>query len=126
MVTKCPCGSQFWVDGICTTCHKTMYEYELEEKLDKATEFIKGIKDSAIKMYATDMMDDKKAIEMIRTFLKTIEFKKDGSTYKTIGKTSVLNFYKEVCKKAEDKMMQTGKLEGSHYAAMNELVEDYR
>lgn len=36
----------------------------------------------------------------------------------------IQDFYDEVCKRAEAKMIATGKLEGSHYAAMREVLEE--
>jgi len=36
----------------------------------------------------------------------------------------ILDFYKKVCAKAEANMIKTGKLEGAHYAAMKELVDE--
>ncbi len=36
----------------------------------------------------------------------------------------LLAFFHEVCRRAEEKMMITSKLEGSHYAAMREVVDE--
>lgn len=36
--------------------------------------------------------------------------------------TGMYQLYEAVCRKAEDKMLKTGKLEGAHYAAMRELL----
>ena len=33
-------------------------------------------------------------------------------------------FYAEVCSRAEQKMLITGKLEGAHFAAMTELMKE--
>ena len=42
------------------------------------------------------------------------------------GRDKILaNFYKEVCERVEHKMMITRKLEGSHYAAMKEILREY-
>lgn len=34
-------------------------------------------------------------------------------------------FYDEVCRRAEDKMLKSGKLEGMHYAAMQEVKREW-
>lgn len=33
-------------------------------------------------------------------------------------------FYAEACKRAERKMLKTGKLEGAHFASMKEMMEE--
>lgn len=38
---------------------------------------------------------------------------------------AVRNFYEQVCKRAEAKMEQTHRLEGSHYAAMQEILREW-
>lgn len=35
-------------------------------------------------------------------------------------------FYDEVCKLAEENMMKTGKLEGSHFAAMQQVIKAWK
>lgn len=34
------------------------------------------------------------------------------------------DFHKEVCRRAEEKIIITGKLEGAHYAAMSEIMKE--
>jgi len=38
----------------------------------------------------------------------------------------VQEYYNRVCRLAENNMIKTGKLEGSHYAAMDIVLEEYR
>jgi hypothetical protein len=38
----------------------------------------------------------------------------------------IIEFYNEVCKRAENKMLKTGKLEGAHYASMKELIDEMK
>jgi hypothetical protein len=40
------------------------------------------------------------------------------------GKRAVSAFYQEVCRRAESKMAQTGRLEGAHYASMVEIMRE--
>lgn len=40
------------------------------------------------------------------------------------GKRAVSAFYGEVCRRAEIKMAQTGRLEGAHYASMVEIMRE--
>jgi len=40
-------------------------------------------------------------------------------------KKIIQGFYKDVCKHAEEKMLETGKLEGAHYAAMKQLMKEW-
>jgi hypothetical protein len=39
-------------------------------------------------------------------------------------KDIIIEFYNEVCKRAEDKMLKTGKLEGAHFASMKEIIDE--
>jgi dsDNA-binding SOS-regulon protein len=41
------------------------------------------------------------------------------------AKTLISMFVQEVERRAEDKMLLTGKLEGSHYAAMKQVAEEW-
>ena len=38
----------------------------------------------------------------------------------------IIEFYNDVCKRAENKMLKTGKLEGAHYASMKEIVDEIK
>lgn len=45
--------------------------------------------------------------------------------YVNIERDIIRAFYAEVCRIAEENMLKTSKLEGSHYAAMKQLLEKY-
>jgi hypothetical protein len=38
---------------------------------------------------------------------------------------AIKSYYRKVCERAEEKMEQTHKLEGSHYAAMQEVLKEF-
>ena len=38
----------------------------------------------------------------------------------------VQDYYNEVCRRAESNMLKTGRLEGAHYAAMQQVLEERR
>jgi hypothetical protein len=39
-------------------------------------------------------------------------------------KEAIKAFYAEVCRRAENKMLETHKLEGAHYASMREIMQE--
>lgn len=43
---------------------------------------------------------------------------------KLMPERTISAFYHEVCRRAERKMVQTGKLEGAHYASMVEIMRE--
>jgi len=47
-----------------------------------------------------------------------------ATTTTDLEKKILEEFYKEVCKQAEDNMLKTGKLEGAHYAAMKKILRE--
>lgn len=56
--------------------------------------------------------------------LEVREIYKTINRYNNISKKNIINeFYNDVCEEAEKNMLLTGKLEGSHYAAMKKIIE---
>ena len=43
---------------------------------------------------------------------------------KLMPELTISAFYQEVCRRAERKMSQTGRLEGAHYASMVEIMRE--
>ena len=58
--------------------------------------------------------------------LKTSDIKAILYKLKESENEVLFKYYDEVCKLAEEKMLESGKLEGMHYSAMKEILKKYQ
>jgi len=68
--------------------------------------------------------DATKEVRAVREWEETKEEQKLRWT--EVDYDIVKEFVNKICLKAEHKMLATGKLEGAHYAAMREVLEEYK